>query len=248
VPVGCVPLAVIHPPLEGDGWVAESGCCTTARYHRTVVNTQGGELWTAEQFAIDFLKVGSNNSVLKAGDGSALIDYWAYGNPVFAVAPGVVVEVTPVGKQVPNTTPVKTNPRIETEEALGNHVIEDIGSGRYVEYAHLKPGSIPTGLVTGSALSAGEQIGNVGSSGNSFEPHLHFQLMDQPHGFTAHGLPFEFDTQMREGSITEAQIAGMDEGDPVTIDPAGAGEKHDLMPARNDVFGFPAPPPASSGN
>lgn len=39
----------------------------------------------------------------------------------------------------------------------------------------------------------GEVIGRVGHSGNSFAPHLHFQLMDSRSVATANGLPCAFE-------------------------------------------------------
>jgi murein DD-endopeptidase MepM/ murein hydrolase activator NlpD len=38
--------------------------------------------------------------------------------------------------------------------------------------------------------SVGQQLAACGNSGNSTEPHLHFQLMDLPSPFIAAGLPF----------------------------------------------------------
>ncbi|GGW60620.1 murein DD-endopeptidase MepM/ murein hydrolase activator NlpD [Streptomyces albaduncus] len=39
-------------------------------------------------------------------------------------------------------------------------------------------------------MRAGQVLARVGNSGNSTEPHLHFQLMDGPDPDTAHGIPF----------------------------------------------------------
>src|SRR5690606_2450496 len=44
----------------------------------------------------------------------------------------------------------------------------------YTYYAHLKQGSIE--LDSGDIVIAGEKIGLVGSSGNSSDPHLHFEI------------------------------------------------------------------------
>jgi murein DD-endopeptidase MepM/ murein hydrolase activator NlpD len=125
------------------------------------------------------------------------------------------------------------------EGAFGDHIIEDIGGGRYVAYAHLKPGSIPAQVKKGAVLSPGQLIGNVGNTGNSQEPHLHFQLMNRPSGVVSHGLPFVFDSQLLEGRISEADSDKVDEAKTVPIDRTGAPAlKRNLMPARNGVFGF----------
>ena len=121
----------------------------------------------------------------------------------------------------------------------GNRIIKDIGGGRYVAYEHLKPGTIPARVRKGAVLRPGELIGRVGNSGNSSSPHLHFQLSNRPSAFDSHGLPFVFDTQLLEGRLlSEADADKADAGAPVTIDRTGAGIKRDLMPARNDMFGY----------
>jgi hypothetical protein len=237
VPVGCVPLAVIHPPLKGHGWFAESGCCTYAVYHRPTVNAVNGELFTSEQFAIDFMLLGPNHSVLskpisQPPSAKDVTSYWAYGMPVLAVAKGVVTEVVNTfSDSVPTV-----NPNIGGEGAPGNHVILDIGNGRYVAYAHLMLNSIK--VVVGQRVQVGEQIANLGNTGNSFEPHLHFQLMNRSSFPQSHGLPFVFDTQLLEGRISEADTDKLDLGMVVPIDRTGAGTKRNLMPERNGVFGF----------
>ncbi len=45
-------------------------------------------------------------------------------------------------------------------------------------YGHLKSGSV-TPKPIGSAISVGEHLGTIGSSGNSSGPHLHFEVIDQ---------------------------------------------------------------------
>ena len=237
VPVGCVPLAVVHPPLVGHGWTAIGGCCTAAMYHRDSIQPVNGDLKPAEHFAIDFMQLGPNNSA-RNGPFEALSSWWGYGTPVLAVAPGVVAEVV---DGMPDQTPVGTVTDAQTPTtAAGNHVIEDIGAGRYVFYAHLKPGSIPARVRKGAVLRPGELIGRLGNSGNSTAPHMHFQLMNHPSDLNATGLPFVFDTQLLEGRLTEDQAGTVPGGETITtpIDRTGAGVKRDLMPTRNDVSGY----------
>jgi murein DD-endopeptidase MepM/ murein hydrolase activator NlpD len=74
----------------------------------------------------------------------------------------------------------------------------DLGDGAYAAVAHLRQGSV---LVRpGQRVSAGAELAECGNSGNSTEPHVHFQLMDHPRPAFAAGLPFRFThTDTRDG-------------------------------------------------
>jgi len=73
---------------------------------------------------------------------------------------------------------------------VGNHVVLDLGDGVYAMYAHLRRGSLT--VRPGDRVHTGQRIGLCGNSGNSTEPHVHFQLMDGPDLDSAHGIPFSW--------------------------------------------------------
>ncbi|MEU5578285.1 M23 family metallopeptidase [Streptomyces huasconensis] len=73
---------------------------------------------------------------------------------------------------------------------VGNHVVLDLGGGTYALYAHVKQGSLA--VKAGDQVVAGQRLGSCGNSGNSTEPHLHFQLMDGPDLNMARGVPFSW--------------------------------------------------------
>lgn len=75
-----------------------------------------------------------------------------------------------------------------TGPILGNHLVLDLGDGVHALYAHLRRGSLA--VRGGERVSAGQLLARCGNSGNSTEPHLHFQLMDGPDPEAAHGVPF----------------------------------------------------------
>jgi murein DD-endopeptidase MepM/ murein hydrolase activator NlpD len=70
-------------------------------------------------------------------------------------------------------------------------VVLDLGGGVYAALAHLRRGSLR--VRPGDRVAAGQQLAECGNSGNSTEPHLHFQLMDHPSVLLAAGLPLRFD-------------------------------------------------------
>lgn len=77
------------------------------------------------------------------------------GEPVYAAADGVVKDV------------------IRSRKGLGNVVEIDHGNGYVTRYAHLADVEARKGM----RLEKGTRIGYVGVSGNSFAPHLHYEVL-----------------------------------------------------------------------
>lgn len=77
------------------------------------------------------------------------------------------------------------------EAILGNHVIVKHANDEYSVYAHLKTGSVTVSV--GQQVTKGMKIGEVGNSGNSTEPHLHFHLTTKPEMKGARSLPIQFE-------------------------------------------------------
>ena len=82
------------------------------------------------------------------------------GQPVYAVADGIVYTAKAL------TT------------SYGNYVIILHDNGLYTLYAHGQAGSIR--VSEGQRVTQGQQIMNVGSTGNSTGPHLHFEVRTSP--------------------------------------------------------------------
>jgi hypothetical protein len=79
------------------------------------------------------------------------------GVPVIAVADGVVIEAG-------------------TKGGYGRYVAVRHAAGLTTFYAHL--GGISGGVKPGLAVKAGAQLGQIGSTGTSTGPHLHFEIRD----------------------------------------------------------------------
>lgn len=77
------------------------------------------------------------------------------------------------------------------ENVAGNAVVLDIGDGQYAYYAHMKPGSIR--VKAGEHVKRGDWLGQIGNSGDSRWPHLHFQVTTSPDILASEGLPFVID-------------------------------------------------------
>ena len=80
----------------------------------------------------------------------------------------------------------------ETKFFLGNHVIMQSDSGIYALFAHLRKGSVRVN--NGDRVKSGDLIAAIGNSGNTIQPHLHFQLMIENSPFTSPPIPFVFST------------------------------------------------------
>ena len=119
--------------------------------------------------AIDLFQVVDGQT--HRGGADLLANYYAFGKRLLAPGDGRVTTVidtrpdAPVGNQ-------------DLEHPEGNIVVIDIGGGRYVLYAHLKQGSARVDV--GDTVVSGQDIGLVGDSGNSDQPHLHIQVQDSP--------------------------------------------------------------------
>ncbi|WP_051298405.1 M23 family metallopeptidase [Arthrobacter castelli] len=70
----------------------------------------------------------------------------------------------------------------------GNHVVLEVAGG-FVLLAHLRRGSVV--VADGDAVTCGDQLGEVGNSGNSLVPHVHVQAMTSADPFTAAALPWQ---------------------------------------------------------
>lgn len=152
-------------------------------------------------------------------------DFPGFGQPVFGAAGGVVVRVHGRERDHWSRNSWLAMPYFLVEgirevtgpsRVLGNHIVVDHGDGTYAAYAHLQRRSLR--VTEGQRVEVGDHIADCGNSGNSTEPHLHFQLMDHRSVLVAAGLPVRFDWfETRDG---EAQTG---------------------MPANNQTFHVPEP-------
>jgi murein DD-endopeptidase MepM/ murein hydrolase activator NlpD len=136
----------------------------------------------AEAYAYDFIQIGANGKSFQK-DGTHNVDYYAYGKKVLAAKDGTVLSV--------RTDIVENDPgKINTNSPGGNVVVIDHGDGQFGYYAHLRPNSIT--VKVGAKVKAGDPIGDVGNSGESTEPSLHFHIMNSADINMADGIPAVF--------------------------------------------------------
>ena len=72
----------------------------------------------------------------------------------------------------------------------GNFVMIDHGNGECSVMVHLKKNSIR--VKRGDRVKRGQMVAQVGQSGLSTEPHLHFEVVTDPDPFKQRGVPVYF--------------------------------------------------------
>ena len=186
-------------PLDGQ-WLTEIS--PTRR-----VPSHGTDLF-ATTYAFDFVAVDDDGRTAPARSLRALFVpkppelFHAFGRPLYSPVVGTVVSahdgepdhearrsmltLIPYGLSQPQRI------RRGLTAILGNHVIIQVAeSPYYVGLVHLQRGSVR--VSPGDRVSAGDQIGRCGNSGNSTQPHLHIQAMDSPDAYAAKGVPLRFE-------------------------------------------------------
>jgi hypothetical protein len=217
---------VIGPPMRGENWVAANGCCTVST-HRGAVGVFDQRLLAAERYAIDWIRTDDEGHVVLPSESTNLKDYPEYDRPILSVKGGKVVKAV---DRYPDLKPGVRNPDYTLEDAPGNHVIVDIGGGRYAIYAHLKPGSVT--VQEGDHVGRGQVLGRLGNSGNTGAPHLHFHVMDAPTPLGAdHNLPYVIDSFRYQGYFE-------DDGTPHLM--KHAQRREDELPLTQSVVDFGA--------
>ncbi|MFQ6677973.1 MAG: urea transporter [Fidelibacterota bacterium] len=179
--LNAVPLYLIKSPETNLKWYRRwTGIKTRQRTILTfpfngewiVLQGNNGE-WTHKgdgRFAWDFV-VKDEKDLQAQGTGLSVTDFYAFGLPVLAPAPGTIVAVENM---------VVDNPPGEatTERNWGNYVIINHGFSEYSEMSHFRQGSIT--VLPGQVVQRGDIIGYCGNSGRSPVPHIHFQLQNTP--------------------------------------------------------------------
>ena len=186
-PLSVAPKAatLIASPLKGENWFTPNGPSNVS-IHRRVMIPMDGKVEIPERFAVDWIEVDEKGLSYK-GDPKKNENYYAYKKPIYAVASGKVVAAK---DGIPENTPTEKEMAvtINLETIGGNYIIQEVAPGIYAFYAHMIPGSQK--VKVGDLVKEGALIGLLGNSGNSSEPHLHFQLIDQANPLHGEGLPF----------------------------------------------------------
>ena len=202
---------VVEFPLRGE-WIAPNTPGKKVPSHGTDM--------LGQRYAYDFVRTDGSPRGMRFYRSSPLRyfilgvplqDCFGWGQPIHSPADGRVVkaedgwpERNPVHLVRDLAIAIKngltTDPaRIKDLRPLaGNYIILEIPGG-FAFLAHAQTGSIK--VSPGEKVSAGQHLANVGHSGNTTAPHLHFQLADNLDLLNAKGIPccFREYEVLREG-------------------------------------------------
>lgn len=201
-------IVTVRFPLGGE-WVAVN---TPAEK----IPSHGTDLW-GQTYAYDFLRILWNEKGYKFFvpanhkywlRGITLNECLGYGEQIYAPFSGVVMEtydgfperqymhpLVDYLRVVKNSLVFEHDKKKGNKELvpmLGNYIIiKQAESDVYALFAHLRPGFVL--VKKNEEITIGQQLAQVGHTGNSTAPHLHFQLMDRIDLKTAKGIPCSFD-------------------------------------------------------
>jgi len=183
-----------------DAWVVVNGGVDKKFSHSWDVPTQ--------RYAYDLLILDESGKSY-IGNGKKMTDYYCYGKEILAPADGEVIDAISVYS---NSLILKNGQAdCAAHDIRGNHILIRHSEREYSLLAHLQPGSI--NVKAGDTVERGQIIARCGNSGNSSEPHLHFQLQCGKNFFSSAGLPIEFE------NISSAPMLNYSAYDPRPLPP-----------------------------
>ncbi len=150
---------VVDLPFKGS-WVTTGGGATGLTNHHDRIPSQ--------KYAIDIAKLGGDGKLFM-GEGMTKEESYTFGAKIYSPVNGKVVHL------VNDMPDVKVK---ERDKLAGNHLIIQFQDSLYVALAHLKNQSIKVGL--GDRVVVGQDLAEVGLSGNTDFAHLHIHIQDTP--------------------------------------------------------------------
>lgn len=162
-----------------------------------------------QRYAYDFVVTDDDGHSATVEGPTAVENYYCYDEPVLAPADGTVVDAS---ESDPEANHGGGLSHLLKRDIRGNYVVIQHAPDEYSSLVHLVPGSVA--VEPGDHVERGQQIGRCGHSGNSSEPHLHFQVQDHPNFATAASLPITFDGVETESPWLEREAVDSTAADP----------------------------------
>lgn len=166
-------------PFHGI-WLVSNGGRTPLTNNHNRSSEQGPQ---NQLFAYDF-------RMESTGKETKLEQFKVFGEEVIAPGDGIIIQV------IDGSIDVLPGER-DRSVGVGNAIIIDHQNGEYSLLCHFKHNSIK--LKVGNKVKHGDVIGLCGNTGNTQQPHIHFNLQDGPRMHTANALPAQFRKMLVNG-------------------------------------------------
>ena len=164
-------------PFTGK-WTAANGAVTKKQSHSWSLLPQ--------RYAYDFIIIDDEGKSF-AGDNRSVQDYYCYGKNIIAPADGEVVRLS---NRYKDSYVDGKNGYCDASIIAGNYITIKYNDDEYSFIAHIMKDSFT--VKVGDKVKQGEVIAKCGNTGNSSEPHIHFQLNAGKSFNMSAGLPIAF--------------------------------------------------------
>lgn len=219
----------LGPPLRGGPWAAVYAP-HWPRGHRRVFYALDGRARLPGRYAIDFVRVDADGRTAR-GDADVARNALGYGEPVLAVADGVIAAAR---DGIGESERISQRLRHDFDRAPGNYLALALGDGRYAVYEHLRPGSLK--VAQGERVRRGQVLAELGFTGDSTSPHLHFHVADAPVPLAGEGVGYGFEDFQLLGHYPGAKGLG-ERPWQARAEPL-ASERRSELPESNAVIEF----------
>lgn len=172
-----------HLPFDGEWVVANGG-----------IDRENSHSWNifSQRYAYDFYIIQDGKTHKE--NGMNVYDYYCYDKVVLAPAKGIVVKILDIFDDTQVTG--KAEIQCDASDVRGNYILIQHASKEFSLIAHLKKGSFY--VKEGDHVSCGQAIAHCGNSGNSSEPHIHFQVQEGKSFTKSCSLPICFENVLTD--------------------------------------------------
>lgn len=140
----------------------------------------------SQRYAYDFIILDNEGRSFE-GDAKSVQNYYCYGKEIVAPANGLVVKVS---RRHEDSRVNGKAVYCDTWDIRGNFIVIEHAEKEFSFIAHLAPRSITVNA--GDIVKQGDIIAKCGNTGNTSEPHVHFQLQTGKSFYFSAGLPVIF--------------------------------------------------------
>ncbi len=145
-----------------------------------------------QRYGYDLVPINEQGEMYR-GDPKRNEDWFGFGSPISATANG---KVAMIFDGMPDNRSFNESEIGKREMAIGgNYIVIDHLNGEFSYFGHLKQGSIKVKI--GETVKQGQVMAQMGASGSSLFPHLHYELRTGPGERDVEGLPSYFSRYRR---------------------------------------------------